>query len=360
MPKILEYVALFRSYVGLRKGLRRIINRYMANILKDTLDERGTLVIDGAMGTQLFARGLMSGDSPEPWNVDHPDRVQEVHDAYVAAGSDIILTNTFGGNANRLKLHNLQDRVHEFNKAGAEVARRSADAVDRTVLVAGSMGPTGDLFEPMGDLNHALAVESFTAQAQGLVDGGADILWIETMSDLAEVRAAVEAALSVGGDVPVCTTLSFDTKGRSMMGVTPRQAVREISEMGVTAIGGNCGNGLDEIEGVINQMHDALPDAILIAKANAGIPKWIGDELYYDGNPQLMAEYAQRARSLGAKIIGGCCGSGPEHIEAMAAALSPEASPITVARGFEIPDEKDAPPQEGGRTRSGRRRRSAS
>ncbi len=332
----------------------------MGNILKATLDELGTLVIDGAMGTQLFDRGLMSGDSPEPWNVDHPDRVQNVHDAYVGAGSNIILTNTFGGTANRQKLHNLQDRVYEFNKAGAEVARRSADAVDRTVLVAGSMGPTGDLFEPMGDLNHAAAVESFTVQAQGLVDGGADILWIETMSDLAEVRSAVEAALSIEGDTPVCTTLSFDTKGRSMMGVTPRQAVREISEMGVTAIGGNCGNGLDEIEGVISQMHDALPEAILIAKANAGIPKWIGDELYYDGNPQLMAEYAQRARALGAKIIGGCCGSGPEHISAMAQALSPDAPPVTVARGFEIPDEKDAPPDEsGGRTRSGRRRRKA-
>ncbi len=330
----------------------------MANILKETLDELGTLVIDGAMGTQLFARGLMSGDSPEPWNVDHPDRVQSVHDAYVEAGSDIILTNTFGGTANRLKLHNLQDRAYEFNKAGAEVARRSADAVDRPVLVAGSMGPTGELFEPMGELNHASAVESFTTQAQGLVDGGADLLWIETMSDLAEVTAAVEAAMSVG-DVPVCTTLSFDTKGRSMMGVTPRNAVREISALGVTAIGGNCGNGLDEIEGVIDQMHDAMPEAILIAKANAGIPKWIGDELYYDGNPELMAEYAQRARALGARIIGGCCGSGPEHIAAMAKALSPDAAPITIARGFEIPDEKDAP-AEAPRSRSGRRRRNAS
>lgn len=331
----------------------------MANILKETLAAQGTLVIDGAMGTQLFDRGLMSGDSPEPWNVDHPDRVQSVHDAYVEAGSDIILTNTFGGTANRLKLHKLQDRAYEFNKAGAEVARRSADAVDRTVLVAGSMGPTGELFVPMGELTHEATVESFTIQAQGLKDGGADILWIETMSDLSEVRAAVEAAMSVG-DLPVCTTLSFDTKGRSMMGVTPRQAVREISALGVTAIGGNCGNGLDEIEGVIDQMNDALPEAILIAKANAGIPKWVGDELYYDGNPKLMAEYAQRARALGAKIIGGCCGSGPEHISAMRHALSPEAEHVTIARGFEIPDEADAPPDANTRTRSGRRRRPAS
>ncbi len=329
----------------------------MANKLREALDEHGVLLIDGAMGTQLFARGLQSGDSPEPWNVDHPERVKDVHDAYVAAGSQIILTNTFGGTANRLKLHNLQDRVYEFNKAGAEVGRQSADAVDRLVLVAGSMGPTGDLFEPMGELTHESTVESFKVQAQGLADGGADLLWIETMSDLAEVKAAVAAAQSVC-DLPICTTLSFDSKGRSMMGVTPRQAVRELSELGVTAIGGNCGNGLDEIEGVIDQMHDANPDAILIAKANAGIPKWKGDELYYDGNPQLMAEYAQRAKALGASVIGGCCGSGPEHIEAMAEALKPGAPQITVSRGFDIPDEANAPSDANARTRSGRRRRS--
>ncbi len=330
----------------------------MTNKLVQELDRHDVLLIDGAMGTQLFERGLQSGDSPEPWNVDFPERVKDVHDAYVAAGSNIILTNTFGGTANRLKLHNLQDRAYEFNKAGAEVARRSADAVDRTVLVAGSMGPTGELFEPMGELNHAAAVESFTVQAQGLADGGADLFWIETMSDLAEVTAAVEAATAVGG-LPICTTLSFDTKGRSMMGVTPRKAVRELSALGVAAIGGNCGNGLDEIEGVIDQMHDARPDAILIAKANAGIPKWKGDELYYDGNPMIMAEYAQRARFLGARIIGGCCGSGPAHIAAMAEALSPDADPIINPRGFDVPEDVAGSANQRA-TRGGRRRRAES
>ncbi len=322
----------------------------MTNKLAQALEEHDQLIIDGAMGTQLFERGLTSGDSPEPWNVDHPDRVKAIHDDYVAAGSQIILTNSFGGTANRLKLHNFQDRAYELNKAAAEVARQAADAVDRLVLVAGSMGPTGELFEPMGELTHPSAVESFTAQAQGLSDGGADILWIETMSDLAEVRAAVEAAQSVS-DLPICTTLSFDSKGRSMMGVTPRQAVRELSALGVAAIGGNCGNGLDEIEGVIDQMHDACPDVVLIAKANAGIPKWKGDELYYDGTPRLMAEYAQRARALGARIIGSCCGSGPAHIEAMAEALAPDSPTLTVARGYEVPDEPAV------KASSGRRRR---
>ncbi len=325
------------------------------NKLSDLLDRDGAVVIDGAMGTQLFATGLQSGDPPEPWNIDHPDRIRKVHDDYIAAGSQIILTNSFGGTTSRLKLHNLQDQSYELNKAAAAVGRASADSVDQTVIVAGSMGPTGELFEPMGPLTHDETKEIFAIQASGLADGGADVFWIETMSDIAEVTAAVAGIRSVS-ELPICATMSFDTKGRTMMGVTPRQAVRQLVDIGVWGIGGNCGNGVDEIEGVIDQMRDAAPDAVLIAKSNAGIPKWLDGELYYDGSPKVMAEYAQRVRALGASIIGACCGSGPEHITAMAEALHPEAEPAVVPRGHDIEDVPAAETPAEGEPRRRRRR----
>lgn len=295
--------------------------------LQQLLDSQETIVLDGAMGTMLFAAGLQSGAPPEEWNVSHPDRIRAVHRHYVSAGSDIILTNSFGGTRYRLKLHNLQDRVYELNKAAAENARAEADAAGRMVLVAGSMGPTGELLIPMGTMTFEDAKAAFAEQARGLAAGGADLLWIETMSDLEEVRAAVEGARAVT-DLPVAATMSFDTNGRTMMGVTPAQAVRTMREWGLVAVGGNCGNGIAEIEGVIDAMHREAPDVRLIAKANAGIPQWRNNELIYDATPPVMGRYAQRVRALGACFIGGCCGNGPDHITAIAAALQ---APISEA-----------------------------
>ena len=290
------------------------------NPIAELLQTQPYLLLDGAMGTMLFDEGLASGAAPELWNVEHPERIRKVHRAYIEAGSHIVLTNSFGGTSYRLKLHNLQDRVYELNKAAAENARVEADAVERTVLVGGSMGPSGELLIPMGSMSFEDCQAAFAEQARGLAAGGADVLWIETMSDLNEVKAAVLGARSVS-DLPIAATMSFDTQGRTMMGVTPVQALQELKDMNLVAIGANCGNGLAEIIGVIEAMQAVDSETVLIAKSNAGIPKWVSNELSYDGTPEIMASYANMVNRLGAKLIGGCCGSNPEHIQAMAKAL---------------------------------------
>lgn len=290
------------------------------NVLHDLLSARGTLLIDGAVGTELFARGLGSGDPPEMWNVDHPDRVTAVHADYINAGSDIVLTNSFGGTGFRLKLHKLDDRCIELNRAAAQVARTAVDAhfaeTGRRVLVAGSMGPTGELLEPMGSMTPETCADAFREQAIGLDEGGADVLWIETMSHLDEVAAAVEGARSVS-DLPVCATLSFDTAGRTMMGVSGEAAVNRLTELGVDAIGANCGNNLADTEAALREMRAANPDVPLISKANAGMPEWHGTELHYSGEPEVMAAHAVRQREAGIQIIGACCGSSPKHLAMM-------------------------------------------
>lgn len=304
------------------------------NKLLELLQTRSVLLLDGAMGTELFKRGLVSGGCPEEWNVSHPDRVQDVHRAYVEAGSDIILTNSFGGTRYRLKLHQLQDRVVELNRAAARNARAVADAAGRTVLVAGSMGPTGELLIPMGSMSYEECRDAFAEQARGLIEGGVDLLWIETMSDLNEVKAAIEAVRSVSAEIPICATMSYDTRGRTMMGVTGAQMAAELAGLGLTAIGANCGNNLPDTEAALAEMRAAAPEMILIAKANAGMPRYEGDKLIYDGTPEVMAAYADRVRRNGVSLIGGCCGSGPAHIRMMRQVLDgvipvPEAPPPT-------------------------------
>ncbi|MEP1124573.1 MAG: betaine--homocysteine S-methyltransferase [Ilumatobacter sp.] len=293
------------------------------SVLHDLIAERGVLLIDGAMGTELFSRGLESGGAPELWNVEHPDRVTAVHTDYVNAGSDIILTNSFGGTGFRLKLHQADDRVIELNEAAARVARAAADASDRRVLVAGSMGPTGELLEPMGSMTPDTCASAFAEQAKGLDAGGADVLWIETMSHLDEIAAAVEGARSVS-NLPICATLSYDTAGRTMMGVTGEQAVIRLAELGVDAVGANCGNNLSDTEAALHEMRAANPDILLVSKANAGMPEWVGAELHYSGSPEIMAAHAIRQRDAGIQIIGACCGSSPAHLAMMRKVLDGE------------------------------------
>jgi methionine synthase I (cobalamin-dependent) len=290
------------------------------NTFDSLLASSAYLLADGAMGTMLMAAGLERGQSPEEWNVSHPARVRAVHRSYIQAGSQIILTNTFGGSRLRLKRHGLQDRVAELNRAAAGLVRAEAEAAPHPVAVAGSMGPSGELLKPLGKLTFEEARDTFAEQAAALAEGGVDVLWVETMGDLQEVRAAVEGARTVS-DLPIVTTMTFDTHGRTVMGVTPVQALETMRELGVVALGGNCGNGPDEIEGVIEAMHAADPTVALVAKANAGIPERVDGALIYSGTPEVMARHAVRVRRLGAKIIGACCGSTPEHVHAMAEAL---------------------------------------
>ncbi|MDX6523121.1 MAG: 5-methyltetrahydrofolate--homocysteine methyltransferase [Gaiellales bacterium] len=284
------------------------------------LGDTRPVLSDGAIGTMLQAAGLMPGASPEVWNVERPDAMHVIHAAYADAGARLLTTNTFGGTGPRLAMHGLEHRVHELNEAGARLAREVADVSDAFVL--GSIGPTGDLMEPLGTLSHEHAVEVFAEQAGGLAAGGAHILLIETFSDLGEVRAAVEGARQAAPELPVAVTMTFDLKGHTMMGVSPSQALSEVAGMGVELIGGNCGSGPDEIEAVMVVMSAERPDGVmLLAQSNAGLPQMVGDEFRYGGTPEVMARYALRMQELGVDVIGSCCGSTPAHTAAMREAL---------------------------------------
>lgn len=293
----------------------------MSNALLELLAERDWILADGATGTNLFNMGLSSGDAPELWNADHPDKIRKLYRGAVEAGSDLFLTNTFGGNASRLKLHDAQGRVHELNRLGAELGREIADASGRKVVVAGSVGPTGDIMAPMGTLTHELAVEMFHEQAEGLKAGGADVLWVETISAPEEYKAAAEAAALAG--MPWCGTMSFDTAGRTMMGLTSAAMVQMVDRIKTPplAFGANCGVGASDLLRTVLGFVAAETRLPIIAKGNAGIPKYVEGHIHYDGTPELMAEYAVLARACGATIIGGCCGTMPDHLRAMRAAL---------------------------------------
>jgi 5-methyltetrahydrofolate--homocysteine methyltransferase len=291
------------------------------NRLTKLVGDTAPVLVDGGMGTLLQDRGLDDGGAGELWNVDRPDVVRESHEAYARAGARILTTNTFGGSRPRLQMHGLEDRVHEINKAAAAVARQVAD--EHGILVAGDLGPTGELLAPLGTMDGAEAEEIFAEQLRGLRDGGIDVVLIETMSDLAEVEAAVRAAGAVVPDLPIIATLSFDTNLRSMMGVRPAQAVTSLAALGVDAVGANCGRGPEEMEAIAAEMVDARPEGVLIvAQSNAGLPQVVGDHFEYDKTPTDLAEHAKVLRSLGVDLIGACCGSTPEHISAMSAAVA--------------------------------------
>lgn len=312
--------------------------------LGEIISARGYALADGAMGTQLFEAGLTSGDSPELWNLDRPETVQDIHRRYFEAGSDLVVTNSFGGNRFRLALHGLEDQVGELNRAAAANARAAAegtvnsddkipvqepaaanaravaDGTGRAMLVAGSMGPTGELLEPLGAMSAQACEEAFAEQARGLADGGADLLWIETMSDLSEAEAAVRGARAAC-DLPVAVTMSFDTAGHTMMGVTGSDMARRLQGLGLAAMGANCGANLADTEAAAAAIAAEAGGIPVICKPNAGVPVWRGGGLVYDGTPEVMAAGAVRARRAGAAVIGACCGSTPEHIAAIAAAL---------------------------------------
>ena len=289
--------------------------------LADLLATGEPLLADGATGTNLFQVGLESGYPPELWNVEHPDRIRALYQSFVDAGAQIILTNTFGGTRNRLALHGSQDRVAELVSAAARLARDVADAAPHPVVVAGSVGPTGELFEPLGPLTHDAAVASFREQIDALIDGGVDVIWIETMSAIEEIRAAATAAIDA--NAPYTATCSFDTAGRTMMGLAPADLHSVFDGLAVAplAYGGNCGVGASDLLMAAISMTDTVPTARIVAKANCGVPRFVGTEIVYSGTEELMGEYARLAADAGVAIIGGCCGTSPAHLAAMRTAL---------------------------------------
>jgi 5-methyltetrahydrofolate--homocysteine methyltransferase len=285
--------------------------------LQTWLQSGELLIADGAAGTMLQSMGLKPGQPPELWNVENPTAVRSLHRAYLSAGSQVILTNTFGGNGARLRMAGLLDRLAELNRAGAALARE--EAADRA-YVAGDIGPTGELLKPYGKLEYADAVEAFRAQAAALAEGGVDLLWIETMSDVKEAQAAIEAAQAVT-DLPLFCSLSFGKRARTIMGTAPREAAEALWPLGLLAIGANCGEGLEVVFPVLSEMRVTVPQAALIAKPNAGMPRLEQGRTVYDLGPEAFAARAPEIAATGAQVIGACCGSSPAHIAALAARL---------------------------------------
>jgi 5-methyltetrahydrofolate--homocysteine methyltransferase len=275
------------------------------------------VVADGAIGTYLQAQGLPPATPPEVWNVEQPEMVRSMHEAYLAAGAQILTTNTFGGNRLRLP-----DEVHGHRRAelvtqGVRIARQAAGDV---AWVAGSMGPTGRLIEPLGDVKCEEAEEAYAEQASLMAEAGADVILVETMSDVLEARAALRGARRATS-LPVFVTFSFDGLGRTMMGTTAEEAAREVQTLGAAATGANCGQGIPATIVALQQMRRAVTIP-LIAQPNAGMPRLEATgETTWDGTPDEFAEAARRLIELGARVVGACCGSTPAHILAIRAAV---------------------------------------
>ena len=286
--------------------------------IAEFLQDKSALLLDGATGTNLFAMGLTSGQAPELWNLSAPEKITRLHEQFLAAGSDAILTNSFGGNARRLALHQSEDHVFELNYAAAQIARDCVEKHDSAALVFGSVGPTGDLLFPLGELTEEAAQTCFADQAKALDAGGVDAFWIETLSSMEEATAAIHGIQQVS-DKPIALSMSFDTAGRTMMGLEPADlhAKLQQADIQIAAVGANCGLGPAELLETMIAMRQAHPESTLAAKSNYGIPEFLDGAFHYHGTPELMARYARYCIDIGVQIIGGCCGTTPETIAHM-------------------------------------------
>jgi 5-methyltetrahydrofolate--homocysteine methyltransferase len=291
------------------------------NRLTALLGDPRPALLDGGMGTLLQDSGLEDGAPGELWNLENPDAIRAAHAAYAEAGARVLTTNTFGGTRPRLDMHGLGGRLDEVNRTAALLARSVAD--EHGLLVAGDLGPTGELLAPLGTLSPEEAQALFAEQLRGLVAGGIDLVLVETLSDLGEAVAALAAAREVAPHLPVVVTMSFDTNLRTMMGVRPADAVAHLAAAGADAVGANCGRGPQEMEVIAAQMAAARPDGLLlVAQSNAGLPQVVGDHFEYDASAGDMAAHAARLADLGIDLVGGCCGSTPSHIAAIGATLA--------------------------------------
>lgn len=277
---------------------------------------RGPVLGDGAMGTMLQSEGMTGGICPELWNVENPEAVRRVHAAYVAAGSQMISTNTFGGSRLKLAAYGLEHRVSDLNSAGVRLAKEIAGSDH---LVVASIGPTGKFLEPLGDLTFEEAVRVFAEQASAQAEAGADALLMETFSDLQELKSALAGGIMTG--LPCICTMAFDTGGRTMMGIDPVSAAKGLAEAGASVVGANCGIGPGGMIEVIRQMREAT-DLPVMAQPNAGVPRIVGGNVVFDATPEDLGKFARQCKAIGVNLIGGCCGSTPTHIRAMADALA--------------------------------------
>jgi len=291
------------------------------NKFLERLNSGEILVADGSTGANLQKMGLKPGRPPEDLVIDSPDIVLKLASMFVEAGSDIILTCTFGGTRMRMKDSKYQDRAPEVNTRAAEIARNAASARDG-VLVAGSMGPVGALIKPYGPLEAEEVKATFAEEAKALAEGGVDFLLIETMFSFEEATAAFEGAKSVT-DLPVVVSFSYDRGTRSMMGVKPKDVIKRYSEMGAVMVGANCGTTLENMETIVKEYTATVPNFPLWVKPNAGVPHMDieTEQGVYDMTPEDMGMYARKYVELGAKVVGGCCGNTPEHVAAIVKAV---------------------------------------
>ena len=281
------------------------------------LAERPVLIADGATGTNYQDMGIEPGVAPEEWVFDAPEKVKELHRRFAEAGSDLVLTCSFGATAPRLADGPLAGRAVEVNRRAAELAR---EAVGDDVLVAGSLGPTGQLVEPYGLLTRELCVDAYAEQARALAEGGVELLVLETFFALEEAIWAIEGARSAS-DLPLVASFSFDQGAHTMMGVGPADVVAAIEPLGVAALGANCGRSLADTDGIVAAFLEAAPHIPLWVKPNAGVPKIVGDAVVYEAGPDELAEHVKAYADSGARIVGGCCGSTPAHIAAISRAV---------------------------------------
>jgi len=280
------------------------------------LNQKPTLVLDGATGTNLQKRGLPIGTAPETWLFDNPTSISQLYSDFVQAGSDIILTCTFGGNRVRLGHANLAERITDVNRIAVELARQVTKGKD--VLVAGSIGPTGEMMQPFGTLGEEQAFEIYAEQAKILIEAGVDLLVIETQFDLTEAIAAVKAVRSLSDDIALVCSFSYDRGVRTMMGVKPTQMAETFNPMAVDALGVNCGKSLEDNLNVLTTLKENTNKPIWF-KPNAGLPTSNPDgTTSYDVTPQMMADQVPAWIGAGAKLVGGCCGTSPEHLAAIA------------------------------------------
>ena len=286
----------------------------------EALQHHAPLLADGATGTMLQRVGLPVGEAPERWNIEDPTAIRDLSAQYIAAGSDLIYTNTFGASRVHLRRCGLEDKFDAVNRASVRLAREAIDASGRPVFLLGSIGPTGEMLEPYGDFSPDEARQSFAEQATLLAAAGVDALVCETFTDLSEALLAVEAARAT--QLPVLASLAFDQSGHTMMGVTPEQAVAGLSEAGAAVVGANCSVGPDVVERAVRAMKVARPHLPLLAKPNAGLPQFADGKAVYTVTPETLAEFAVKMKALGVGVVGGCCGTTPQHIHAMRAALS--------------------------------------
>lgn len=283
--------------------------------LLEKLSSQKVLLGDGAMGTELQKRGLPNGGCPEEFNITHPDIVQGIYLGYYNAGSDIVETNSFGGNRSRLKMHDFAGRGAEFNRRAAELAR---EVCPEGKFVGGSIGPTGDIIEPLGELSQQAAFEIFSEQSEALAEGGVDVIYVETMMAPEEAAIAIRAVKEKTG-LPVVATMTFELGKaglRTMWGTDVAGAVQKLTDAGADIIGANCGRGFEEMIAIVEEMRP-LTTKPIIAQSNAGIPEWVNGVSVYRQTPETVKPNVERLLKLGVNILGGCCGTGPAHIKMM-------------------------------------------